>query len=203
MMLTTDNPTVNTELGSTSMMTINVDAANFTGPVNLVASIINATTMAPIPGWSVTLANPTVNVTADGMTPIVATLTIPSENTSGELTGQVKIDATSTMGTTSITSTVTALNQVTITVAANGNQCAYPANDTTVKVGTKVRFLNKTADDFIIHSGDAIPHQDVNTPTLVDGAYEHTVAEAGTANWYCHSPGPNLQGANPSVIVVP
>jgi plastocyanin len=208
-MLTTDNPTVNTELGTTSMITVNVDTANFTGPVNLVASVINPTTMVAVPGWAVTLSTPTVNVTADGMMPVVATLTIPAEN-AGELSGQVKIDATSSMGTTSVTSTVTALNQVTITVAANGNQCAYPANNTTVKVGTKVRFLNKTADDLSIHSGGPIPHLgQAGAPagqpatTAVDGAYEVTVAAAGTASWYCHAPGPNLQDANPSVIVVP
>lgn len=207
-MVTTDNPTVNTELGTTSMITVNVEAANFTGPVNLTASVINPTTMAPVPGWMVSLASPTMNITADGTTPIVATLTIPSQN-GGELTGTVKIDATSSLGTASVTSTVTALNQVTITINANGGECAYPANDTTVKVGTKVRFLNKTADDLSIHSGGPIPHQgQAGAPagqpatSAVNGTYEVTVAAAGTANWYCHAPGPNLGAANPSVVVV-
>lgn len=207
-MVTTDNPTVNTELGTTQMITVNVDAVDFTGPVNLTASVINPTTMAPVPGWNVSLSTATVDVTADGITPVVATLTIPSEN-SGELTGEVKIDATSSLGTTSTSSTVTALNQVTITVNAAGAQCAYPTADTTVKVGTKVRFLNKTADDIRIHSGGPIPHQgNAGAPagqpadSAVNGTYEVTVAAAGTASWYCHSPGPDNGGANPRVIVV-
>lgn len=208
LMITTDNPTVNTELGSTSMITVNVDAENFTGPVNLTASVVNPTTQAAVPGWTVALSTPTVNVTADGMTPVVATLTIPSQN-SGELTGMVKIDASSAMGTMSTTSMVTALNQVTITVNAAGAQCAYPTTDTTVKVGTRVRFLNKTTDDLRIHSGGPIPHQgqagapaDQPADAAVNGTYEVTVTAAGTAQWYCHSPGPDNQGNNPRVIVV-
>lgn len=198
-MLTTDNPTVNTELGTTSMITVNVDAADFTGPVNLTASVINPTTLAPVPGWTITLANPTVDVAADGLTPVVATLTIPSQN-GGELTGTVKIDATSSLGTASVTSTVTALNQVTITVNPNGagTQCVYPTGATTVKVGTKVRFLNKTNDDIRIHSTGPIPHQgNLGAPagqpadSAPNGTYEVTVAQTGTALWYCHTPGPD------------
>lgn len=207
-MITNDNPTVNTELGTTSMITVNVDAANFTGPVNLTASVIDPATTTAIPEWTVTLANPSVNITADGITPVVATLTIPSQN-SGVLTGEVKIEATSSLGTATTSSTVTALNQVTITVNANGAQCAYPTANTTVKVGTKVRFLNKTTDDLRIHSGGPIPHQgQAGAPAgqpadaAVNGTYEVTVAAAGTATWYCHSPGPDLMGGNPRVIVV-
>jgi plastocyanin len=206
--ITTDNPTVNTELGTTSMITVNVDAADFTGPVNLVASVINPTTMAAVPGWTVALSTSSVNVTADGITPVVATLTIPSQN-GGELTGVLKVDATSSVGTATVSSTVTALNQVTITVNAAGAQCAYPAAATTVKVGTKVRFLNKTADDLRIHSGGPIPHQgQAGAPAgqpadaAVNGTYEVTVAAAGTASWYCHTPGPDLGGGNPQVVVV-
>jgi plastocyanin len=210
-MVTTDNPTVNTELGTTSMITVNVDAANFTGPVNLTATVVNPATQVAVPGWTVTLANPTMNIAADGVTPVVATLTIPSQNT-GELTGEVKIEATSSLGTQSVVSTVTALNQVTITVAANGQQCAYPATDTTVKVGTNVRFLNKSNVEIEIHSNatNIIGHQGQATApagqpgsSVVDGTYEQTVMTAGTVNWYCHTPGPNLNGNNPLVIVVP
>ncbi len=221
-MVTTDNPTVNTELGTTQMITVNVDAANFTGPVNLTASVINPTTMAPVPGWNVSLATATVDVTADGITPVVATLTIPSQN-AGELTGEVKIDATSSLGTTSTSSTVTALNQVSIQVAENNGQCVYPtgaAASVTVKLGTKVRFVNKfTTDPIVIHSdntnvighqgqGSAPADQGDNIP--VNQAYEVTTGSAksaggnlttGTARWYCHAPGPNA--GQQSVVVVP
>lgn len=218
--LTTDNPTVNTELGTTSMITVNVDAAGFTGPVTLTASVINPTTMAAVPGWSVALSTSTVNVTADGVTPVVATLTIPSQN-GGQLSGVVKVDATSSAGTSSAMSTVTALNQVTLAVTDNNGKCGYPAGGLTVKLGTKVRFLNKFTAAIVIHSNNTnvIGHQgqgsapaDQGGNIAVDGAYEVVTGSdrsdggtlvAGNTSWYCHSPANDLGGGNPTVTVVP
>ena len=218
--LTTDNPTVNTELGTTSMITVNVDAAGFTGPVTLTASVINPTTMAAVPGWSVALSTSSVNVTADGITPVVATLTIPSQN-GGQLSGVVKVDATSSAGSSSAMSTVTALNQVTLAVTDNNGECGYPATPVTVKLGTKVRFLNKFTAAIVIHSNDSnvIGHQgqpaapaDQAANIPVNGAYEVVTGSersdggtlvAGRASWYCHSPANDLGGGNPTVTVVP
>jgi len=223
LVISTDNPTVNTELGTTSMITVNVEAEHFTGPVNLTASVVNPTTQAVVPGWTVALSTPTVNVTADGMTPVVATLTIPSQN-SGELSAMVKVDATSAMGTMSTNSMVTALNQITIAVTENaGNgQCVYPtgaAASVTVKLGTKVRFVNKfTTDPIVIHSDATgiLGHQgQPNAPAgqansiPVNGTYEVITGGqdsqgntygTGPARWYCHSPGPN--SGQQTVIVV-
>jgi plastocyanin len=70
-----------------------------------------------------------------------------------------------------------------------------------VKVGTKVRFLNKfTTGNVTIHSGGPIPHEP--DPGVPPGqAYEVTVNTTGTAAWYCHAPGPN-PATDPRIVVV-
>ena len=194
--LTTDNPTVNTELGTTTMITVNIDTANFTGPVNLTASVINPTTMTAVPGWTVALSQATVDVTADGIVPVVATLTIPALN-GGELSGTVTIDATSSVGNKSVASTVTALNQYSMTLLGTATgQCALVANQAvTLKVNTKLRVVNKftTNDSVIVHGIGGIPHQDQGgTGTPKDGAYEVTRTTPGDGYWWCHDPGMEL-----------
>ena len=144
----------------------------------------------------------TVNVPVDGTATAVATLTIPSENRG--LSGKVKIDATSSVGPQSVSSIVTALNQVSFEVTLNANgQCVYPAAGTkNVTVGTKVRFVNKSATDNITIHVQGVPngsptygvtHQP--DPGSAPGtAYEKTINAAGTTpiEWYCHAPGPSV-----------
>jgi plastocyanin len=203
--VTVDKPTINTELKSTSMVTVSFQASGgFSGPVNLTASVVDAAN-APLTGWTVALDSSTVNLAADGSATAVATLTIPSENRG--LAGTIKIDATSSLGTVNLTSTVTVQNQVTIPVSLNNNQCVYPpAGTIQMTVGSKIRFLNTATDDNItIHvdnGGNAntapgVPHQ--SDPGSAPGtAYERTITGLaggdGTFSWYCHAPGPNVGG---------
>lgn len=194
-----DKPTISTELNTTTMLTVTlVGSGGFSGAVGLTASVVDGAGTA-VPGWTVTLDKASVDVADGGSADAIATLTIPSENSG--LTGTVKIDATSSLGAKSTSSAVTVLNQVSLAVTDTGQgTCAYTAGTTRVTVGTKVRLVNKLADNVIFHSGgnatNGLPHQDVGgggTPT--NQAYEGTILVAGANfDWYCHSPGPNPQG---------
>jgi cysteine-rich repeat protein len=190
-----DKPTINTELNTTTMLTVTfVASGGFSGAVGVTATVVDASNN-PVPGWTVTLNNASVNVPDGGSADAIATLTIPSENRG--LAATVKIDATSSLGAKSVSSTVTALNQISLAVTDTGQgNCAYPMGIAQVTVGTLVRLVNKLADPVIFHSDGAnrgLPHQDVGgTPTPTNGAYERTITSAGPAfGWYCHSPGPN------------
>ena len=200
-----DQPTVMTELGTSTMITVTLaGAGGFAGAVTLAATVVDGAGAA-LPGWTVGLDQPTVTVAANGSAVVVATLQVPTRN--GGLTGTVKIDAVSSLGTQTLTSAVTALNQVSVTVTENAGQCVYPsATPLQVVAGTKVRFVNKfTADNITIHvDGNAnnVPHEG-DPGHAPNTAYEREVmGTTGTITWYCHAPGPNLGGSNPSFQVV-
>ncbi|MGN6108683.1 MAG: myxococcus cysteine-rich repeat containing protein [Kofleriaceae bacterium] len=195
--MVSDKVTLQTELKTTSQITVTLTSSGgFSGPVALTAAAVDGVG-TPIPGWTVALNIPTVDVPADGTVDVVATLTIPSTNRG--LNGTVKIDATSSLGPKSVSTTVMVQNQVSFEVTMNGNgQCVYTAvmGITDVTVGTKVRLVNKGTDNVIFHSdggGLGLPHQSTTgTGSPANGSYEGTITSAGAAfGWYCHSPGPN------------
>ena len=194
-----DKPTVMTELKTTTQITVSLAATGgFSGQVALTATVVDANN-APMTGWTVALNQPTVNLTDGGSGTAVATLTIPSENKG--LVGKVKIDAVSSAGAATVSSDVTALNQVSIPITLNAmGQCVYPPSGTiNVTIGSKLRFVNKaaTADNITIHvdngGGNGVPHQaDPGSPQNM--AYERTLTgtPAGLIGWYCHAPGPTV-----------
>ena len=198
--VTIDKPTITTELMTTNMLTVTLTSANgFTGSVSLTASVVDAQGQ-PLAAWPVTLSAASLSVAANASASSVATLTIPSENRG--LAGTVKIEATSSAGTQSVTSAVTALNQLTFGVTLNNGQCEYPsAGNTNVTYGTKVRFLNKANTNITIHVDDGgpygVPHQP-DPGSAPDTAYEKVVTEPTQTptvqqfSWYCHQPGPNV-----------
>ena len=193
-----------TELRTTNMATVTLrGSGGFGGAVTLAGSVVNAQN-AQIPGWTVAFNNTNVTVPADGSVDVVATLTIPSDNrvpgagAAPKIDGVLKIDATSSLGAKTITTPVSALNQVSLNVTMNGGLCVYSAVTglTKVTVGTKVRMVNKGTDPMIFHSdGNAtigLPHQNTATTTAVNVSYDNTILTAGANfGWYCHSPGPN------------
>lgn len=203
--VTVDKPTVMTELGASTMITVTLTGTGgFAGAVTLTATVVDGAGAA-IPGWTVGLNQATVNVAENGTAVAVATLQVPTRN--GGLTGTVKIDAVSSLGTQSLTSAVTALNQVSVTVTENAGQCVYPSSaPLEVVAGTKVRFVNKFATDNItIHvdgNANGVNHES-DPGHAINTAYEQEVTgTTGTITWYCHAPGPNLGGANPRFTVV-
>ena len=208
-----DKSAISTELGSTSMITVSLTASGgFSGAVALSATVVDATDV-PLSGWTVVFNSPSVNLAANGTGSAVATLTIPTLNAG--LAGSVKLKAMSSLGAQNFVSTVTVLNQVTMSVTQNAaQQCVYPTTGTMmVKAGTKVRFMNKfTQDAITIHSnggGQGVAHEP-DPGHAINTVYERTFAGTGTFDWYCHAPGPNLdrrqQGGtndNPKFTVVP
>jgi hypothetical protein len=209
-----DKLTIATELKTDNPIMITVTGSGgFSGDVALNATVVDATDV-PVPGWTITLTSPTVTLAADGTGTAVATLKIPTQSTL--LAGTVKINATSsaTLGTSAVTSAVTALNQVTwaVRVEANG-KCSYPADAGTVAApvmlgtGTKVRFFNTGTQNLEIHSGGVISHQGQGPNGLADPitepntAYEQAPTGTGAATWYCHNPSTDLGANDPRFLV--
>ena len=211
--VTVDKLAVNTELNTSTMLTVAMAAGGgFGGDVMLTGTAEDPATGAPLTGWTVTFNQATVSVPVNGQAMAVATVRVPSQNSGLMANVKINVAAGGTVGTKSITSAFTALNQVTFEVTNNGTQCVYPsATPLTIKVGTKVRFVNKFTAGAV--PGDRITiHFDGNTAGLthqadpghlIDAAYEDTATapSGGQFNWYCHAPGPNLNGNNPKFIV--
>jgi plastocyanin len=187
-----DKTAISTELGAQSTVNITLTGSGtFAGQVNVAASAVDGTG-APITGWMVTLDNASVTLPQDGTMNVKATVMIPTN--SAMLTGKLKVDVTSSLPAISVSSDYTVANQVTMVLTSNAQgQCVYPSPATTnVNIGTKVIFLNMSSDAaFVlrIHSsgGAGIAHEQVDTP--VNQTYEQTASVAGTAAWYCHTPG--------------
>ncbi|MBX3159568.1 MAG: hypothetical protein KF773_26590 [Deltaproteobacteria bacterium] len=216
-----DLPSVATDLASETMLTITVAGADgFRGPVTLAATAVDEAS-AVLP-WTVELSAQSINVAYDSApVTVVARVVIPSDGLAG--TGSVRVTATSTAGAGTSTATTTFVvdNRVTIAVPAVNGKCAYPSSGaaaaTRVKVGTKLRWVNKGTGPIIIHSNGGargIPHQN-NTASPIDGVYEKleqsnqggagdliTTSAGGAFSWYCHSGGDDLGGNNPFILVV-
>jgi hypothetical protein len=177
---------------------------------------------APLTDWTVTFASPTVTVPMNGTATAVATLKIPSRNVG--LAGKVKLDLTSSLGTQTVTTDVTAQNQVTFAFKVDPNiGCVFPAdagnaaNKVPLSIGTKIRWFNEgTAgvdQDFVIHVNaspvNGVTHQNqtpngLADPTTEPGtAYEQmSSGSAGaTLSWYCHAPGPAANGTTDPAAV--
>jgi hypothetical protein len=190
--VTVDKPTISTELLSTNMVTVSLQASGgFSGAVNLAATAVDGAGTA-IPGWTVALDKSTVDVAANGAATVVASVKVPSDSVA--TTGTVKIDATSSLGTTSMTSSVSVAKQLTVNLTLNNGNCVYPAAMVgTVKVsnGTKIRWVNgAAADNITIHitapQVAGLNHE--QGATAPGGAYEQTVAgSTGKTDWYCHN----------------
>lgn len=210
--LSVDKPTVATELGTTNMVTLSLTGGDgFTGSVNVAASIVDGAG-APVTGWIVAVNPPTVTVPTTGAATVVATVAVPSD--AAMLAGNIKFDVTGGPEPKSITSSVTAMNQITFPIDVAGGVCVYPVDATPIRIktGTTVRFLNKNAtNNFEIHSDNnaAIPHQGqgagADDPvTEPNTAYTKVLAgNAAEFGWYCHDRGPNNAMTNPRIEVVP
>jgi plastocyanin len=195
----TDKPTVATELASTQQITLTVTGSgDFSGTANVVASAMDANN-TPITDWTVELMSPSMVVPLNGTATAIAVLKIPSDSTM--LAGTVKFTVTSGALTTTTSSAVTTTKQVTLATAVAPNGCAYPVapNSTlTVHVGTKIRFLNTSAnvgDNITIHINDnaatppGMSHQ--QGASIPNASYDQTPTGTGDTKWYCHDRDPS------------
>jgi cysteine-rich repeat protein len=215
-----DKPTVMTELNKNVMLTVTLTGeGGFDETVNLTAVVLDGAG-ATIPGWTVMFNNASVAVPNNGSANAVATVQIPSD--SAALAANVKIQVTSSLGMTESSPTAfTVLNQVTFDVPNNGAQCVLPAglnqaNPVKVKVGTKLRFVNKFAPGvtnnnlITIHmTGTLDGMAQLHEPDpghAIDTAFERTIlpATSTTIQWWCHAPALDPGGPNrPTFTVVP
>lgn len=190
-----DKATFSTELLSTNMVTVTLHGSGgFAGSVALAGSVVD-TAGAVIPGWTVSLDKSTVDVAADGTATVVATLKIPSQ--AATLAGTLKINATSSLGPSSVSSTVTVAKQLSLKMTLAGATCAQSTNPTlTISQGTKVIWQNgDPAKRITIHIGGTAagfkhePDPGMAPAGTAGDTYEQTAAGAGQITWYCHAPG--------------
>ncbi len=209
--VTVDKATINTELMSSNQITVTLTSTGgFSGPVTLTPSVVDSAS-APVTGWTAGLNMTSVNVPENGTASAVLTLTIPSNT--GVLAGTVKIDASSSLGAQSVSSTVTAANRVTISVKNNGlGQCVYPTGmtSTTIKLGATLRFINTAtiAGDVVrIHMDEnaantsGLKHEQADIIGTATYDQVPTGVDADGVGWYCHTPGNNP--GNLKIIVAP
>jgi plastocyanin len=177
------------------------------GAVALTGKVVDGAG-ADVTGWTVTLPA-SVDVPPDGQQTAVVTVKVPSAISVTAAT--LKIGATTTLGTETAESAVTANKVLTWTVNFNAgaNQCVYPAaavGTVDVTNGTKIRFLNNdTTSRITIHvqgdpnSPDNFNHQP--DPGSAPGtAYGQTPTSTGNVEWYCHSPGPTVNNLKVQVL---
>lgn len=208
-----DKTTVSTELKTSTQLLVSLSASGgFSGPVAVDAKAYDSTG-TEITGWTVGVNQASVTLADGGTAQVAATVDIPSENMG--LAGTVKINVTPTgLAAQELDSAFTVANQITYTITMNGGQCVYPtgvsqANPDSIKVGTKVIFLNMGASNLIVHSNggnDGIAHESTGgTGIGTNQTYEQTLSSAGTSSfsWYCHSPGPDNGSANPFIKAIP
>lgn len=187
-----DKPTFNTQLFTTNMVTMTLQAGGgFSGQVTLAPSVVDPQGNA-LAGWTIALDKTAVDVAADGTATAVATVKIPTDTRA--TTGKIRIDATSSLGSSRVESTVTVAKQISFPVTLSGTNCVYPTNAATtlrVLTGTTLRFENNDAtQNMIFHIGTGIgglTHQP-DSGTLPNKFYEQTVTgTSGTTDWYCHN----------------
>lgn len=195
--VTADRGAIATELATSNTLTLTLTSrGGFAGAATLAAKALDGAG-APINGWTLALDKPTIDLAADGTATVVATLAIPSSiNT---LSGVVKIDATTSLGTITVQSNVTVAKQITYAMRLSGTKCAYPVapgSTTTISQGTKVRWVNNDAANRItIHMGAVggtaimgFSHEPDPGMAPNGGVFEQTAQSAtGAIDWYCHN----------------
>jgi hypothetical protein len=199
-----------TELLSSADISVNLQGSDgFAGAVTLTAKIIDAAG-ADVPGYTAVVAAPTVTLATNGLGTTKVKVTTTNKVVAG---AKLKITAASSVAPLDATMPMTIANQVTFKIGNDGNgACQYPGTVAVeVVVGTKVRFLATTTlgNGLQIHTGggaQGVPHQlqggDNTPPLMMNQAYERTTNGVGAFDWYCHQPGPNLEGNNPKISVV-
>lgn len=210
-----DKPTIDTELKSSTPIAVNLAAGgSFSGAVELTARAVDEND-APIAGWTVTLSSPSVTLAEGATQTVTATLAISSD--APARTGTVKIDVASSLGTQTLTSEVTAANQVTFVLRVDEatNRCVFPAdagnqaNPVRVPIGAKIRWYNEGTTNLVIHTNgqNGVSHQgqapngQADPTTEPNTAYEQTLGGTiGTSvTWYCHTPETNIGQMNPRI----
>ncbi len=215
--VTLDRATISTELLSSELITVTITGTGgFAGPVTLVATVVNAADNTPVVGATAVFSQPSVTLTANGSTVSAITVKLPNKAPAAV---KVNVSATSSAPAADVSSALTVANQVTLVIKKSGNgDCSYAdAPDIEIRVGTMMRFkAGDTIPNLVIHSeglGQGVPHQQRdgdNTPNLALGDVYQKMSgpSVGAFSWYCHTPGPNLDGDmdpntnNPRVSVV-
>lgn len=191
-----DKTTVATELGKVETVTVALASENgFAGDVTLDARLVDAADIA-LPG--VSLEGPTtVSLAANGTATAEYKLTIPTNASGSDLTGNLKIDLTSSAGNASLSTAVTIAAVYTIDYPAGTGMVAtdHPnagLQNIVVKRGAILRFKNDDNITHIIHGDGVFPHEDTGNGGKPGRTYDiETIAMApgSDGNLGCHSHG--------------
>jgi cysteine-rich repeat protein len=165
-MASVDKTEVTTELGKNEIVTLDIQSIEgFAGSVTIAASLVDAAN-APIPG--ITVDGPTtLGLAVDGTVSGMYAIQVASNATGTALTGSLKLDLTTMVGTESLTSTISVTPTYTITYAAGTGATAgnhpvlggtQPA-EVTVKRGTTIKYINSDTIQHDTHGGGIFDHQ--------------------------------------------
>jgi hypothetical protein len=183
----TVTPTATTQLGTVTMLTVDLSSSHFTGPVALTASGAPAS-------WQVAITPSSVDLTDGQTTTATVKITIPS-NGDGAPTGQaLTITGTGDPGTRTAMSSVTVENVYVLgigTPGAGGQHFSGMAGgQIRMKQGAKLRIPNTDAVPHRVHSDGGVPGFPHQPASMAAGAaYEVTLGATGTDTFYCHDHG--------------
>lgn len=160
--VTVDKVIVNKELASTETFTLNLQSqGGFAEAVTVAATLVDG---AGAPITTMQVMGPTsVTVAKDITTPAEYTVTIPSDASGTAIAATLKLDVTSSLGATNLTSTINVSPIFKIQINA-GTLAANPmhplaAKTFTVKRGAKLHMVNTDTVEHISHGGNGIPHE--------------------------------------------
>lgn len=209
--VTLDRATIATEQLASELLTATVTGSDgFAGAVNLVATVVNAADNTPVVGATAVFNQPSVTLPANGSMVSAVTVKLPNNAPAAV---KVNVAATSSAAAVAVSSALAVANQVTLVIKKSGDgDCSYAGiPNVEIRVGTMMRFkAGDTIPNLVIHSngsGQGVPHQQQNgdtTPDLALGDVYQKMSGPTVGNfaWWCHTPGPDLGGANPRITVV-
>lgn len=183
--VTVDQPTVNSDLGKTIALTYTVSSmSGYAGTVTVTPTITNAAN-GTVTGWTLTPSQSSVALTDGSMSTVTMNVMIPTDTM--ELMPIIKFDVSDGTSTAEVTSNFTLARAVTIDLApvGAGTHTDWPAKNVPLKIraGTTITFHNSDTIQHEIHGNAGIKHEGGPLNPGADYTVQN-VTDDGT--WYCH-----------------
>lgn len=196
--VTMDRPTVMSELGKDEVITLTfTSSGGFAGDVAIASSLVDGAG-APLTAGGLTVAGqPSVTLAANGTATAMYTVKIPGNASGTQLTANLKLDVSSTLGSSSHMSafTIQPILAVPYPAGLAGNVAAHPLRNLTitVKKGAQLVFKNADTTSHITHGEGVFPHenQDEKVGGLAGNTYTLDTSKLATGSGKvgCHTHG--------------
>lgn len=174
--VTLDRATVATELGKDEVVTLSLTSVDsFTGDVSIAPSLVDGAGAALTTG-GLTVTGPTsVTLSANESATAMYTVNIPTDATATQMSANLQLDLTSSVGNESLTSAFTIAPTYSITYASGlrANVVAHPLAGMrfSIKRGAKISFHNADQVAHITHGDGPFPHEPIIVGGIPGGTY--------------------------------